>query len=261
MFKNPFQSNQNDENYYNVLGVNPTVDQDEILKAYIRLSIKYHPDKNTNNEAARDQFVKIGQAFEVLSDPNRRSAYDRYLLAGSRGDRSGFEVPTRPNSSQWYQQSFDNRVGGMSEKNLGTAKRVAAVTGGLIGSIVGSKLGGKVARGANGAGRVILQTTGSIIGSALGSDASSKFVQNVHTQSRDRNTYEERRRVAIERNEPVPEKPKGGWGGMKDSATKTVSDVNESKPVRRALYNGAMSNAQGITNAKNHKAARYFGYS
>ncbi len=85
------KKNKNEKNnYYNVLEVRPTSNQDDILKSYIRLSLKY---KSNQPDASREQFLKIGQAYEVVSDPKRRSAYDRYLLSGGTGDRSGFDPP------------------------------------------------------------------------------------------------------------------------------------------------------------------------
>jgi curved DNA-binding protein CbpA len=79
------RSSQSSESLYDVLGVLPTASQQEIRKAYLRLSLRYHPDKNIDNpEAAKAQFIRVGQANEILSDPIRRADYDR-SLRGSYG--------------------------------------------------------------------------------------------------------------------------------------------------------------------------------
>lgn len=65
------------EDYYSLLGVSKDATADEIKKAYRKLAVKYHPDKNPGDQAAEDKFKQIGEAYEVLKDPDKRSAYDR----------------------------------------------------------------------------------------------------------------------------------------------------------------------------------------
>ncbi|KAG9304300.1 hypothetical protein G9A89_019862 [Geosiphon pyriformis] len=60
---------------YNILGVRKTASEDEIKKAYRRLALRYHPDKNPN---AAEEFKSINHAYEILSDPKKRSVYDKY---------------------------------------------------------------------------------------------------------------------------------------------------------------------------------------
>jgi molecular chaperone DnaJ len=64
--------------YYELLNVPKTATQEEIKKSYRRLAMKYHPDRNQGNKEAEEMFKNIGQAYEVLSDPQKRAAYDRY---------------------------------------------------------------------------------------------------------------------------------------------------------------------------------------
>lgn len=64
------------KDYYKVLGVAKTAAADEIKKAYRKLAVKYHPDKNPNNKSAEDKFKEINEAYEVLGDPEKRRKYD-----------------------------------------------------------------------------------------------------------------------------------------------------------------------------------------
>ena len=64
--------------YYEVLGVSKDADAKEIKKAYRKLAMKYHPDKNPGDKAAEEKFKEINEAYEVLSDEEKRSTYDRF---------------------------------------------------------------------------------------------------------------------------------------------------------------------------------------
>jgi len=65
------------KDYYKILGVSKSATQDEIKKAYRKLAIKYHPDKNKGDKTAEDQFKEVGEAYEVLKDPEKRKKYDQ----------------------------------------------------------------------------------------------------------------------------------------------------------------------------------------
>jgi len=64
--------------YYQVLGVGRIIKKKNIKKAYRKLAVKYHPDKNPGDKTAEDKFKELGEAYEVLSNPEKRSAYDRF---------------------------------------------------------------------------------------------------------------------------------------------------------------------------------------
>ncbi|NHJ13131.1 MAG: molecular chaperone DnaJ [Candidatus Thorarchaeota archaeon] len=73
------------DDYYNILGVSKSATQEDIKKAYRQLAKKHHPDRNPNDKSAEDKFKKINEAYEVLSDPEKRANYDRYGTADFQG--------------------------------------------------------------------------------------------------------------------------------------------------------------------------------
>src|SRR5665213_44210 len=84
--------------YYEVLGVDRSSDAEEIKKAYRKMALKYHPDKNPNDKSAEERFKELGEAYEILSDPQQRAAYDQYGHAAfdprARGRGAGFHDPS-----------------------------------------------------------------------------------------------------------------------------------------------------------------------
>ena len=73
--------------YYEVLGVSKNANEKEIKQAYRKLAIKYHPDRNPGNEAAEDKFKEAAEAYEVLSNREKRSRYDQFGHQGMSGNR------------------------------------------------------------------------------------------------------------------------------------------------------------------------------
>jgi molecular chaperone DnaJ len=71
--------------FYEVLGVARGASDDEIKKGYRKMAMQYHPDRNNGSKEAEERFKVITEAYEVLRDPNKRAAYDRYGEAGLRG--------------------------------------------------------------------------------------------------------------------------------------------------------------------------------
>ena len=70
------------KNYYNILGVSEEADADEIKKAYRKLAMKYHPDRNKGDKEAEEKFKEINEANEVLSDSEKKQQYNAYRKGG-----------------------------------------------------------------------------------------------------------------------------------------------------------------------------------
>lgn len=80
---------QQKEDYYKVLGVNKGATESEIKKAYRRMAMKYHPDRNQDNKEAESKFKAVKEAYEVLSDSQKRAAYDQFGHAGVNQSAAG----------------------------------------------------------------------------------------------------------------------------------------------------------------------------
>ena len=83
--------------YYDVLGVGRTAGDEEIKRAYRKLAVKFHPDKNPDDPHAEEKFKELGEAYDVLMDPDKRAAYDRFghaaFAPGGGGFGGGFHDP------------------------------------------------------------------------------------------------------------------------------------------------------------------------
>lgn len=87
------------KDYYEILGVGRQASQDEIKKAYRKLALQYHPDRNPNNKVAENKFKEANEAYQVLSDKDKRAHYDRLGADYSRWQRQG--APGGFNWGQW----------------------------------------------------------------------------------------------------------------------------------------------------------------
>lgn len=99
--------------YYDTLGVPPTATELEIKKAYRKLAIKLHPDKNPGDETAHEKFQAIGEAYQVLSDETLRKNYDQYGKEGAI-PQSGFEDPAEFFTMIFGGEAFMDWIGEIS---------------------------------------------------------------------------------------------------------------------------------------------------
>src|ERR1017187_10755949 len=75
--------------FYKTLEVERTASDDDIKQSYRRLAMQYHPDKNAGSKESEEKFKELSEAYDVLRDPQKRAAYDRYGEAGLRGGGGG----------------------------------------------------------------------------------------------------------------------------------------------------------------------------
>lgn len=117
-----------EKDYYEVLEVSKTASGDEIKKAFRRLAMQYHPDRNPGNKEAETKFKEINEAYEVLKDDQKRAAYDRYghqAFAGGMGGSGGnpfggFEFNFGSGGfSDIFSQVFSDFMGGGARGNTG----------------------------------------------------------------------------------------------------------------------------------------------
>ena len=117
--------------YYEVLGVSRDASPEEIKKSYRKLAVKFHPDKNPGDHTAEEKFKELGEAYEALSDPDKRAAYDRYGHAafsggmgggGGRGGFGGFHDPMDI-FSQIFGGGFEDFFGGGGGRRKGSGKQ------------------------------------------------------------------------------------------------------------------------------------------
>ena len=103
---------------YEVLGISRNATPDEIKKAYRKLALQYHPDKNRGESASEEKFKEVSEAYEILRDPEKRAAYDRFghnaFGPGSRGGWGGFHNP-----EDIFREVFSGGLGGIFEEFFG----------------------------------------------------------------------------------------------------------------------------------------------
>ena len=114
--------------YYDVLGVSKSADNKEIKKAYRKIAIKFHPDKNPGNKEAEEKFKEAAEAYEVLSNNEKRQRYDQFGHAGMKGCSGGFG-------------------GGMNMEDI--FSQFGDIFGGGFGGFGGGRGGRRVVKGTN----------------------------------------------------------------------------------------------------------------
>ncbi|WP_342331169.1 molecular chaperone DnaJ [Pedobacter sp. FW305-3-2-15-E-R2A2] len=127
--------------YYDVLGVSKSSSAEEIKKAYRKLAIKFHPDKNPNDKTAEDKFKEAAEAYEILSNPEKKQRYDHYGHAGvggasgNGGGYGGGGMNMEDIFSQFGDifgggggSPFDSFFGGGGQQSRGGGRRVAKGT-------------------------------------------------------------------------------------------------------------------------------------
>src|SRR5688500_16912219 len=95
--------------YYEILGVTKTATPEEVKKAYRKVAIQFHPDKNQGNKEAEEKFKEAAEAYEVLSDSDKRAKYDRF--GHSRGN-GGYSSEHHMNMEDIFSQFGDVFGGG-----------------------------------------------------------------------------------------------------------------------------------------------------
>jgi len=113
--------------YYEVLGVNRDADEETIKRAYRKLAMKHHPDRNPDNRASEDLFKEAKEAYEILSEPDKRAAYDRFGHAGvdPSAGAGGFRGGGFDNFADAFGDIFSDIFGGGGGRTRSTVFRGA----------------------------------------------------------------------------------------------------------------------------------------
>lgn len=147
--------------YYEVLGIEKSADQDTIKKAYRKLAVKYHPDRNPGDKEAEEKFKEATEAYEVLSDDKKRPIYDQYGFAGLDGMAGGAGAGGYSHAFHDFSDLFGGMGGGMGD---------------IFESIFGSGFGGSSSRRSSG---------GASTGASLRYDLNISFKEAVYGTSVD----------------------------------------------------------------------------
>ena len=269
---NRYNSRGNDtaKTFYDILEVPVDADAATIRKSYLKKSLKYHPDKNPNNQQeAKAKFIEVGEAYETLSDPVKRRAYDKEQRAagGRKTDGSTKRPYTNVSDNDLYESyvnKFDSTVAGMSEAELAAAIGAVSALAGLVGSVIGSHvLGGSNKGQRHGIGASVLSSTASVVGGFVASEITSSSLRALHQDSIDRLNYKEDCRRAVERGEPIPERPQTSFIGNKigdilkttmDSVSGMGTDASmDNNDGRKNFYGSNHNNNMDQSNAKDER--------
>lgn len=109
----------NKKDYYEILGVPKNTTKEDIKKAYKKLAMQYHPDRNNGDHSAEEKFKEIGEAYAVLSDDNKRARYDQFGhegLSGGGGGFGGFGGFDFNDAESIFEQFFGGSFGGSRQR-------------------------------------------------------------------------------------------------------------------------------------------------
>lgn len=125
-------------NYYKMLGVDKSATKDEIKKAYRKLALKYHPDRNKDNKQAEEKFKQISEAYAVLSDPEKKQQYDTYGSADFQKRYSQEDIFRNSDLGSIFRE-FGINLGGFSQggrtySSMGGGNPFESLFGGLGGT-------------------------------------------------------------------------------------------------------------------------------
>lgn len=117
--------------YYEILGIERGADEQKIKKAYRKLALQYHPDRNPDDSRAEENFKEATEAYEVLRDPDRRAQYDQFGHAGLRGGGFGFDFAAFDlgEALRAFMRDFGSPFGGIDDFFGGGARRPSGVSG------------------------------------------------------------------------------------------------------------------------------------
>jgi curved DNA-binding protein len=103
------------KDYYQILGIEKKASQEDVKKAYRKLAIKYHPDKNQGNKTAEEKFKEVSEANEVLSDPEKRKQYDKLGANWKQYQNAGFNPNSQRSGGRRYAYETSGGRGGSGD--------------------------------------------------------------------------------------------------------------------------------------------------
>lgn len=111
------------KNYYEILGVPKDADESQLKKAYRKLALQYHPDKNPDDPSAEEKFKEVSEAYDVLRDPEKRASYDYFGKSGANpGFKSNLHQEYQERTTESFQNLFTEIFGDIFSKNSRKSK-------------------------------------------------------------------------------------------------------------------------------------------